>query len=157
MGQPELVPDKIPLAYDKQQICYEHNIAGRGLKFAAISMGNPHAVLIVDNIDTADVESIGSAFQEDPIFPKQVNVGFMQIVDSETIRLRVYERGVGETMACGSGACAAVVAGNLQDLLDETVTVILPAGNLQIYWSGVKNTVKMTGPATTVYRGTITV
>ena len=157
MGQPELAPAKIPFVSDTQQVNYHHNIVGRNLNFAAVSMGNPHAVITVDDIDTADVEVIGSAFQNDPIFPSQVNVGFMQIVDRKTIRLRVYERGVGETMACGSGACAAIVAGHLQGLLDDTVTVILPAGNLRINWSGENSVVKMTGPATTVYHGTVTV
>jgi len=157
MGQPELAPAKIPFASNTQQVNYHHNIAGRHLNFAAVSMGNPHAVITVDDIDTANVEVIGSAFQNDPIFPSQVNVGFMQIVDRKTIRLRVYERGVGETMACGSGACAAIVAGHLQGLLDDTVTVILPAGNLRINWSGENSVVKMTGPATTVYHGTVTV
>jgi len=157
MGQPELAPAKIPFVSDTQQVNYHHNIVGRNLNFAAVSMGNPHAVITVDDIDTADVEVIGSAFQNDPIFPSQVNVGFIQIVDRKTIRLRVYERGVGETMACGSGACAAIVAGHLQGLLDDTVTVILPAGNLRINWSGENSVVKMTGPATTVYHGTVTV
>lgn len=157
MGQPALAPAEIPFNATTQQMRYEHTIAGKHLTFSAVSMGNPHAVITVDDIDTADVEGIGTAWQKDDIFPNQVNVGFMQIIDRETIRLRVYERGVGETMACGSGACAAIVAGNIQGLLDDTVTVILPAGNLQINWAGENSVVKMTGPATTVYHGTITV
>ena len=157
MGTPELSPDNIPFVAPTQQTTYQHTIAGHQLSFSAISMGNPHAVITVENIDTANVESIGAGFQQDSIFPKQVNVGFMQILDRKTIRLRVYERGVGETMACGSGACAAIVAGHLQGLLDDTVTVILPAGDLQIHWSGGNSAVQMTGPATTVYHGTIIV
>lgn len=157
MGAPELLPSKIPLTADKQQITYKHTIAGHDLQFSAVSMGNPHAVITVDDVETTPVELIGNAFQEDPIFPKQVNVGFMQVLDRHTIRLRVFERGVGETMACGTGACAAIVAGHLQGLLDDTVTVILPAGNLIINWAGDTSVVKMTGPATTVYHGTITV
>ena len=157
MGQAELAPDKIPFDFKAQQVTYEHTIANMQLSFSAVSMGNPHAVTTVADVDTAEVELIGAAFQKDSIFPNQVNVGFMQIIDRETIRLRVYERGVGETMACGSGACAAIVAGHIQGLLDDTVTVILPAGNLQINWAGENSVVKMTGPATTVYHGTITV
>ncbi len=157
MGAPELIPNKIPFSAEQQQATYRHTLAGYSLAFGAVSMGNPHAVITVDDVDTAAVELIGAAFQEDPIFPKQVNVGFMQIVDRQTIRLRVFERGVGETMACGTGACAAIVAGHLQGLLDDTVTVILPAGNLIINWAGDTSVVKMTGPATTVYHGTITV
>ena len=157
MGVPELIPDHIPLVATTQQITYQHSIAGCALQFVAVSMGNPHAVITVHDVDTADVERVGAAFQLDPIFPKQVNVGFMQILDRETIRLRVYERGVGETMACGTGACAAIVAGRLQNLLDDSVTVILPAGNLKINWAGDGSVVEMTGPATTVYHGTISV
>ena len=157
MGAPELSPTKIPLIATDKQTVYKHSLAGHDLEFAAVSMGNPHAVITVDNVDTSAVETIGPAFQLDSIFPNQVNVGFMQIVDRQTIRLRVYERGVGETMACGTGACAAIVAGHLQGLLDDTVTVILPAGNLIINWAGDTSVVIMTGPATTVYHGTITV
>jgi diaminopimelate epimerase len=157
MGAPELLPRNIPLVADIQQLTYHHTIADHELDFSAVSMGNPHAVITVDDVDTAAVISIGTAFQDDPIFPKQVNVGFMQVLDRQTIRLRVFERGVGETMACGTGACAAIVAGHLQGLLDDTVTVILPAGNLIINWAGDTSVVKMTGPATTVYHGTITV
>lgn len=157
MGAPELVPANIPFIAPTQQITYEHTIAGHALRFSVVSMGNPHAVILVDDVATAELETIGPAFQLDPIFPNQVNVGFMQIVDRETIRLRVFERGVGETMACGTGACAAIVAGGLQGLLDDTVTVILPAGNLRIHWAGHNSVVNMTGPATTVYHGTITV
>ena len=157
MGAPELAPAQIPLDCEQQLTTYQHSIAGFDLEFGAVSMGNPHAVIIVDKVDTDAVNVIGPAFQDDPIFPKQVNVGFMQIIDRQTIRLRVYERGVGETMACGTGACAAIVAGHLQGLLDDTVTVILPAGNLIINWAGHDSVVKMTGPATTVYHGTIAV
>jgi len=157
MGKPELVPARIPFVSATQKATYEHTLAGHELRFSAVSMGNPHAVITVNDVLTTPLETIGPAFQLDPIFPKQVNVGFMQIVDRQTIRLRVFERGVGETMACGSGACAAIVAGRLQDLLDDTVTVILPAGNLQIQWAGGDAVVKMTGPATTVYHGILSV
>ena len=157
MGEPVLEPSAIPLSVKQPETTYTHQLGEQSVTFAAVSMGNPHAVITVDDVETANVHSIGTAFQQDSIFPKQVNVGFMQIIDRSTIRLRVFERGVGETMACGTGACAAIVAGRLQGLLDDTVTVILPAGNLEITWAGHNNVVKMTGPATTVYHGTISV
>lgn len=156
MGAPQLVPADIPLAIDEQQIRYTHTLAQQGeVEFSAVSMGNPHAVILVDDVNTAPVEAIGSEFQKDDVFPQQVNVGFMQIIDRQQVRLRVFERGVGETMACGTGACAAIVAGRLQGLLDPSVTVILPAGKLEIHWTGENSPVMMTGPVATVFHGTI--
>lgn len=155
MGQPILEPAEIPLAFEQQQTSYQHTLADQNIHFAAVSMGNPHAVMVVDNVDTAPVEKIGSAFQDTAIFPEQVNAGFMQILSRSEVRLRVFERGAGETLACGTGACAAVVAGILQGLLAESVTVILPAGHLTISWAGIGSSVMMTGPATTVFNGTI--
>ena len=156
MGAPQLVPADIPLAIDEQQVRYTHTLAEHGeVEFSAVSMGNPHAVLLVDDVDTAEVDAIGSEFQKDDVFPQQVNVGFMQVIDRQQVRLRVFERGVGETMACGTGACAAIVAGRLQGLLDPSVTVILPAGKLEIHWTGDNSPVMMTGPVATVFHGTI--
>ena len=155
MGQPILAPADIPLAVETQQVIYQTRLADYDISFSAVSMGNPHAVLLVDSVDDAPVELLGKAFQNTPLFPEQVNAGFMQVVNRSEVRLRVFERGAGETMACGTGACAAIVAGILQGLLDETVTVILPAGNLIISWAGVGSAVMMTGPATTVFNGTI--
>ncbi len=155
MGQPILAPADIPLAVETQQVIYQTKLADHDISFSAVSMGNPHAVLLVDSVDDAPVELLGKAFQNTPLFPEQVNAGFMQVVNRSEVRLRVFERGAGETMACGTGACAAIVAGILQGLLDETVTVILPAGNLIISWAGVGSAVMMTGPATTVFNGTI--
>ena len=155
MGQPILTPADIPLAVETQQVIYQTRLADYDISFSAVSMGNPHAVLLVDSVDDAPVELLGKAFQNTPLFPEQVNAGFMQVVNRSEVRLRVFERGAGETMACGTGACAAIVAGILQGLLDETVTVILPAGNLIISWAGVGSAVMMTGPATTVFNGTI--
>ncbi|RVU83697.1 diaminopimelate epimerase [Leucothrix sargassi] len=155
MGAPILNPADIPFAAEQQQVTYQGVVAGNTLTFAAVSMGNPHAVMLVDDVETADVLRIGQAFQETPLFPEQVNAGFMQVINRSEVRLRVFERGVGETMACGTGACAAIVAGILQGLLDESVTVILPAGNLTINWAGVGSNVMMTGPVTTVFNGTI--
>ncbi|PWQ97345.1 diaminopimelate epimerase [Leucothrix arctica] len=155
MGQPVLEPADIPFIADSQQTTYRHTLADQEITFSAVSMGNPHAVMLVKSVDDASVKVIGKAFQNTPIFPEQVNAGFMQIIDRSNVRLRVYERGAGETMACGTGACAAIVAGILQGLLDESVTVILPAGNLTISWAGIGSPVMMTGPVTTVFNGTI--
>jgi len=124
---------------------------------APVSMGNPHAVTLVDNVDTAPVRTLGPAVQASPRFPQGVNVGFMQVVDRRHIRLRVFERGVGETLACGSGACAAVVAGIRLGLLDACVEVQTHGGVLTIAWAGDTAPVMMTGPATTVFQGEIDV
>ncbi|HIO97328.1 MAG TPA: diaminopimelate epimerase [Leucothrix sp.] len=160
MGSPELSPDKLPFTADQQAINYSLNIGQEVVEFCAISMGNPHAVILVDDIDTAAVEKIGKALQSDPHFPQSVNVGFMQVIDKNQARIRVYERGVGETQACGTGACAAIVAGRLLNILDETVTAKLNGGDLSINWQGdASNTnqpVMMTGPTETVFKGTIT-
>ena len=160
MGSPELSPDKLPFTADQQAINYSLNIGQEVVEFCAISMGNPHAVILVDDIDTAAVEKIGKALQSDPHFPQSVNVGFMQVIDINQARIRVYERGVGETQACGTGACAAIVAGRLLNILDETVTAKLNGGDLSINWQGdASNTnqpVMMTGPTETVFKGTIT-
>jgi len=155
MGMPELDPEKIPFIADSQSLTYELDIANQTVTFCAISIGNPHAVVLVDDIDVAPLERLGQAIQADRHFPNSVNVGFMQIIDHRHIKLRVYERGVGETQACGTGACAAVVAGRIQGLLDETVDAKLLGGNLSIHWAGDKNPVMMTGPTATVFKGTI--
>ncbi len=122
---------------------------------ALVSMGNPHAVQLLDDVDTAAVLQHGPLIERHPAFPRRVNAGFMQVVDHRHIRLRVYERGVGETLACGSGACAAVVAGIRMGLLESTVDVETRGGNLQISWAGAQSPVMMTGPATTVFHGEI--
>lgn len=119
-------------------------------------MGNPHAVLTVEDVMQAPVETLGPVIQHDKLFPEGVNVGFMQVVDRSSIHLRVYERGAGETLACGSGACAAVVAGRLQEKLDESVKVGLNGGQLLVSWKGEGEPVFMTGPATFVYDGRVT-
>ena len=125
--------------------------------FAVLSMGNPHAVLVVDNVDTAPVLSIGPEIERHASFPRRVNVGFMQILSRSAIKLRVYERGVGETLACGTGACAAVVAGIRHGLLDAQVDVHTKGGILSIAWAGLGQHVYLTGPATKVFEGTITI
>lgn len=156
MGPPILQPEKIPLDFPRQQTTYSVDIEGQAFTFAAVSMGNPHAVIVVEDIETAPVEQLGKVLQANSVFPNSVNVGFMQIIDPEHIKLRVFERGVGETLACGTGACAAVVAGQILGELKEQVDVNLPGGNLSIYWAGEQNPVMMMGPATTVFKGTIT-
>lgn len=156
MGIPELEPARIPFIFQQRQNRYTQEIMGKTVTFAAISMGNPHAVLTVNDVDTAPVETLGPVLESHPLFPRRVNVGFMQVVARDHIRLRVFERGVGETLACGTGACAAVVAGQLQGLLDSLVKVTLPGGVLHIQWQGEGEPVWMTGPAETVFRGTLT-
>ena len=118
-----------------------------------VSMGNPHGVVFVDEISSAPVREVGEALTSHPFFPEKANIGFCQVVDSNFIRLRVFERGVGETRACGTGACAAVVAGHLSGKLDQRVKVSLPGGKVRIHWQGDGAAVKMTGPATLVYEG----
>ena len=157
MGLPELDPKKIPFITDHQKIIYTIPVEKSHLIISAISMGNPHAVLKVDDINTASVESIGIIIGRHDLFPKQANVGFMQILNPNEINLRVYERGSGETLACGSGACAAVVAGQLQGLLESPVTVNLTGGSLLIEWQGDGHPVMMTGAAASIYSGQINV
>ncbi len=155
MGVPELQPENIPFLAKKQADSYTLDIDGKAVTLSAVSMGNPHAVILVDDVENAPVAELGQKIQKDPSFPNSVNVGFMQIIDRNNIRLRVYERGVGETQACGTGACAAVVAGRIRKLLGEKVTVNLPGGNLSIRWAGGQNPVMMTGATASVFKGTI--
>ena len=155
MGSAILNPQDIPFQADQIQTSYDLEIDNEKFSFSAVSMGNPHAVLLVPDVMTAEVERIGRALQNHQCFPNSVNVGFMQVIDSTHVKLRVYERGVGETQACGSGACAAVVAGRIQGLLEETVETQLLGGNLSIHWAGDKNPVMMTGATSTVFKGKI--
>lgn len=157
MGIPRLEPAEIPFIFQQRQMLYTVEIGQDSVQLAAVSMGNPHAVLQVADTETAPVELLGPILESHPLFPKRVNVGFMQVINPQKINLRVFERGAGETRACGTGACAAVVAGRLQGLLAENVQVNLPGGHLQIAWQGEGQPVYMTGPATTVYTGTVTV
>ncbi|MEJ2060302.1 MAG: diaminopimelate epimerase [Gammaproteobacteria bacterium] len=155
MGVPRLTPAEIPFQADAPAVSYLLDVDGEQYEIGAVSMGNPHAVLLVDNVQTAPVPRLGPLIEAHPRFPRHVNVGFMQVVDPGHVRLRVYERGAGETLACGTGACAAVVSGRLRHLLDETVAVDLPGGRLMINWSGEGAPVLMTGPAVTVFKGSI--
>ena len=155
MGVPEFEPPKIPFTATSRAQSYLLQVEGRELEIGAVSIGNPHAVLPVDDIDQAEVERLGPLIESHPDFPQRVNAGFMQIVTEREIKLRVYERGVGETLACGTGACAAVVYGITKGWLRESVTVMLPGGKLSISWAGEGQPVIMTGPTAVVFEGTI--
>lgn len=155
MGIPRLEPEQIPFEATSREPVYTVEAGGNNVELSAVSMGNPHAVLLVDDVDSAPVETLGPLLESHPRFPQRVNVGFMQIVNRQEVRLRVFERGVGETEACGSGACAAMVAGYIRGLLDDRVRVNLKGGHLQIEWQGGEHQLLMTGPATTVFEGQI--
>ncbi len=155
MGVPRHAPAEIPLQVPEEALSYPLQLDDHDVRFYAISMGNPHAVLQVDNVDLAPVEKLGALLESHPLFPERVNVGFMQILSRQHIKLRVYERGAAETLACGSGACAAAVAGIAQNGLDQSVKVSLPGGDLKIEWAGRGQPVFMTGPAVSVYEGCI--
>lgn len=155
MGAPELRPAEIPFEAPERSAIYEIDAAGQRLELSAVSMGNPHGVLLVDDVLAAPVEQLGPVLEAHPRFPNRANIGFMQVLSRQEIRLRVFERGAGETQACGTGACAAVVAGRLRGLLDEQVRVHLPGGVLEIRWAGDGEPVMMTGPASTVFEGQI--
>jgi len=155
MGVPELEPDNIPFEAADKATLYEIDVDGQTQQIAAVSMGNPHAVLKVDDVASAPVAELGAKLESHPRFPNRVNVGFMQILSRNEIKLRVFERGVGETEACGSGACAAAVAALEQGLVDSPVTMQLTRGNLKIDWQGAGHALIMTGPAATVFHGRI--
>ena len=155
MGVPEFEPPKIPFEAGKRALTYLLDVDGKQFEISALSMGNPHAVQIVPDVDAASVISQGPLIERHPRFPQRVNAGYMQIVDRAHIRLRVYERGAGETLACGTGACAAVAAGITRGLLDARVTVTTRGGDLGISWAGEGAPVLMTGPAVTVFEGEI--
>ena len=160
MSQPALQPLKIPFIADSPQINYDLSLAPDfpdTVSISAVNVGNPHAVLIVPSVDSAPVQEIGPLIERHRRFPEGVNVGFMEVVSRNKIKLRVFERGVGETRACGSGACAAVVAGRLQGVLDDNVEVELTGGHLSVSWGGNNDTIKMTGPACRVYEGRLQV
>ena len=155
MGEPDFSPTSLPFQVDAQQQRYEIMVDGQNVSIGAVSMGNPHAVMLVEDVDTAPVSKLGPAIETHPDFPNRVNVGFMQVVDDHRIRLRVYERGAGETLACGTGACAAVAVGQHWGLLSRKVDVTLNGGLLVVEWPGPGSSALMTGPATQVYVGEI--
>ncbi|MEX0449188.1 diaminopimelate epimerase [Spiribacter sp. 221] len=155
MGPPVLTPADIPFRAAERQALYPLEVQQQVFEVAAVSMGNPHLVLRVDDVDTAPVAGLGPLLERHSDFPNRVNAGFLQVLGRDRARLRVYERGVGETLACGTGACAAVVAGVLNGWFDSRVTVDLPGGRLVIHWSGMGEPVWMTGPAVPVFEGTM--
>ncbi|WP_291988559.1 diaminopimelate epimerase [Candidatus Accumulibacter sp. ACC007] len=157
MGVPVLAPARIPFLSASDDLVQTLRIADHEIAITAVGMGNPHAVQLVDDVATAAVEHEGPLIERHPCFPQRVNAGFMQVVDRQAIRLRVFERGAGETLACGTGACAAVVAGISRGLLDSPVRVETRGGMLSIAWNGLGTPVLMTGPAVTVFKGEIEV
>lgn len=153
MGPPRLAPAEIPFQAPAQAVTYPLEVAGRTIEISAVSMGNPHAVQVVNDVENAPVTTLGPQIEHHLRFPERVNAGFMQVLDAGTIRLRVFERGTGETLTCGTGACAAVVAGRLRGLLAEEVQVLTHGGSLSIRWAGGNAPVWMTGPTATVFEG----
>ncbi len=153
MGQPFFAPDDIPLVAEQASLTYQLPFEGQIIEFSAVSMGNPHAVIRVENCFDAPVERWAKFVQAAKVFPEGVNVGFAEVVTRQHIRLRVYERGVGETLACGSGACAAAVSLMRLGLVDRQLDVHLPGGVLRIQWDSDDAEVLMTGPAKLVYEG----
>jgi len=155
MGVPLFAPTAIPFDSDSAAVVQPLQVGERAIDITAVSMGNPHAVQVVDDVDSAPVERDGPLIEAHRRFPRRVNAGFMQVLERHAIRLRVHERGAGETLACGSGACAAVVAGIRRGLLDSPVRVSTRGGDLRIAWEGGASPVIMTGPAVTVFSGEI--
>ncbi len=155
LGRPDFAPAALPFTAPATASSYSLQVGSEHVEFGAVSLGNPHAVIRVTDIESAPVERLGRALQADAHFPKAVNVGFMQVLDASHIRLRVYERGVGETLACGTGACAAVAVGRNLGLLASEVEVHVPGGRLGVHWQGPEHSVWLTGPATVSYTGQI--
>ncbi|MFA7400323.1 MAG: diaminopimelate epimerase [Sideroxydans sp.] len=155
MGAPIFEPVRIPFVSDSRDVTQPLQIGDSIIQITAVSMGNPHAVQVVADVETAPVAALGPLIEHHPRFPKRVNAGFMQVLDRDHIKLRVFERGAGETLSCGTGACAAVVAGIQRGLLDATVHVATRGGTLSITWQGEGSPVSMTGPAISVFDGEI--
>ena len=155
MGEPRFLPAEIPFLHDDDVVVYNLDVADETLEIGVVSMGNPHAVQVVADVEQAPVGAHGPLIESHQRFPQRVNAGFMQVLDKHAIKLRVYERGAGETLACGTGACAAVVAGIARGLLDSPVCVTTRGGELTIAWGGRGLPVMMTGPAVTVFHGEI--
>jgi len=155
MGVPQFKPQLIPLDTDRQSEQYSLDIDGQAIQFSSLSIGNPHIVIQVDDVESTDVEGIGAALESHSFFPNRVNVSFMQIIDASNFKLRVFERGVGETRACGTGACAALVAGQRLGLLGQWASAHLLGGELKLEWQGGANPVMMTGETAMVFEGEI--
>jgi diaminopimelate epimerase len=155
MGVPNFDPRALPMEAAAEAPMYSLKVDGADVEIGAVSMGNPHAVLQVPDVNTAPLERFGPSIEHHPSFPRGTNVGFMQVLGRGRIRLRVFERGVGETLACGTGACAAVAVGRRRRLLDEDVQVELPGGTATVSWPELSGHIWLTGPATTVFSGSI--
>ena len=158
MGSPELVPKNIPIDSDKERFISEPvEVLGKTYKVTGVSMGNPHAVTFIEDTDSLEIEKLGPHFENHKLFPKRINTEFAQIVDRHTIKMRVWERGAGETLACGTGACATLVAAYLNGLTDNEADLVLLGGMLHIKYDEAENAVYMTGPAAFVFDGVITI
>lgn len=158
MGTPELTPENIPIASPLGRFINEPvEVLGKSYGMTGVSMGNPHAVTFIDDTDSLEIEKLGPHFETHKLFPRRINTEFAQIVDRNTIKMRVWERGAGETLACGTGACATLVAASLNGLTDDEADLILLGGTLHIKWHREENKVYMTGPAEFVFDGTITI
>jgi diaminopimelate epimerase len=155
MGEPDFTPARIPFVTDSQADEYDLKTPSGDATVGVVSMGNPHAVMLVDDVDRAPVGLLGPELENHAQFPNRANIGFMQIVDRGHVRLRVYERGAGETRACGTGACAAMAVGRRAGLLDEKVSVQLPGGALCVKWSGPGDEAWLAGEAVTVFEGEV--
>ena len=158
MGEPELIAEKIPVIADSEKVIDAPiEIDGTTYHMTCVSMGNPHCVVFMDDVENFEIEKTGPLFENYKDFPKRINTEFVKVIDRHTLQMRVWERGSGETLACGTGACAVAVASTLNGLVDEDqpVTVKLLGGDLQILWNRQENLVYMTGPATTVFDGEI--
>ena len=155
MGVPQFEPAAIPFLAEQVSDFYTLAVGDQSFQVGAASIGNPHVLLKVDDVDHAEVSKLGAAIESHERFPRRVNVGFMQVLDRQHMRLRVFERGVGETLACGSGACAALAIAHRQNLLDNTAIVSLPGGDLKIHWPNMQASIEMTGPCSTVFEGQI--
>ena len=155
MGVPRLEPTSIPFVAEKRELTYSLTVGAETRMITALSMGNPHAVQFVDNIDNAPVAVEGPIIERHPRFSRGANAGFVQVLSADTIRARVFERGAGETLACGTGACAAVVAGQLRGMLNASVDVAMPGGKLHVKWAGEGQPVYLSGPAVAVFEGEI--
>jgi diaminopimelate epimerase len=155
MGVPDFDPRSLPMRAEREAASYRIDLPGGPVEFGAVSIGNPHAVIRVRSVDTAPVDSVGPAMENHERFPNRVNVGFVEIVSPAHIRLRVYERGAGETLACGTGACAAVAVGRHDGVLAEEVRVDVRGGRLGVRWPGPGQPIWLTGPAETAYEGQV--
>jgi diaminopimelate epimerase len=155
MGVPNFAPSALPFDASSEAHVYPLEVAGTQVEIGAVSMGNPHAVITVPSVETAPVDRLGPAIESHRRFPKRVNVGFMEVIDRSHINLRVYERGTGETLACGTGACAAVAVGRHHGRLDETVNVHARGGELRVNWAGPGQPIWLTGPAEVAFEGRV--